>query len=113
MSSPEPPPSSVPPPPSDGDADAALATPAPVADPASAETTAPAVAGPASPGHRHTRLIVSIALLVVTLVAAPLFIVAIWVNTQITDTDRYVSTVAPLADDPAVQEYVAAQLADA
>jgi hypothetical protein len=47
------------------------------------------------------------------MVATPLFIVAIWVNTQIKDTDRYVSTVAPLADDPAVQQYVAAQLADA
>ena len=67
----------------------------------------------ATPGHHHTRLIISIALLVVTLVATPLFIVSIWVHTAITDTDRYVTTVAPLADDPAVQEYVAAQLSDA
>ena len=45
--------------------------------------------------------------------ATPLFIVAIWVHTAITDTDRYVHTVGPLADDPAVQEYVASQLSDA
>ena len=55
-------------------------------------------------GHHHTRLIISIALLVVTLVATPLFIVSIWVHTAITDTDRYVHAVGPLADDPAVQE---------
>ena len=45
--------------------------------------------------------------------ATPLFIVSIWVHTVITDTDRYVHTVGPLADDPAVQEYVASQLSDA
>ena len=61
-------------------------------------TPAPAAADAATPGHHHTRLIISIALLVVTLVATPLFIVAIWVHTSITDTDRYVKTVAPLAD---------------
>ena len=76
-------------------------------------TPAPAAADSATPGHHHTRLIISIALLVVTLVATPLFLVSIWVHTVITDTDRYVHTVGPLADDPAVQEYVASQLSDA
>jgi hypothetical protein len=120
---PEPPPrpsaadQEPPPPPSDADNGSPVATSPPPSTPAPAppDAAAPAPAAPAAatPSHHHTRLIISIALLVVTMVATPLFIVAIWVNTQIKDTDRYVSTVAPLADDPAVQQYVAAQLADA
>ena len=56
------------------------------------------------------RFTISIILLVVALVATPLFVVAGWVNTEITNTDRYVHTVAPLADDPQVQQYVASEL---
>jgi len=67
----------------------------------------------ASGGKHRTRFIVSIVLLVVTLLATPLFIVAIWAHTVITDTDRYVAAVGPLADDPDVQQYVALQLSDA
>ena len=134
MSSPEPPSAPVPPPPppeaGPAAADAAAvdagppaaavdagppaaAVAATAADSGPPVTPAPVAADSATPGHHHTRLIISIALLVVTLVATPLFIVSIWVHTVITDTDRYVKTVAPLADDPAVQEYVAAQLSDA
>ena len=118
MSTPEPPPAPMPPPAGAAAADApapaadapapAADAPAPAADapaaaadaPAAAAdapadagppvTPAPATADGATPGHHHTRLIISIALLVVTLVATPLFIVAIWVHTAITDTDRYV-----------------------
>ena len=68
---------------------------------------------PAQPSSGHGRLIASIVLLAVALVATPLFIVAGWVNQEITNTDRYVDTVAPMADDPQVQQYVAGQLADA
>src|SRR6478672_9426825 len=117
MSSPEPPPAPVPPPPPSSSSDADPLEPTVVeptaADPGPPAAPPPAAANGTTSGHHHTRLIISIALLVVTLVATPLFIVAIWVNTTITDTDRYLSTVAPLADDPAVQEYVAAQLTDA
>ena len=38
---------------------------------------------------------------------APLSVAAVWASTQISDTDRYVQTVAPLADDPAVQQAIA------
>jgi len=117
MSSPEPPPAPVPPPPASSSSEADPLEPTVVeptaADPGSPAAPPPAAANGTTTGHHHTRLIISIALLVVTLVATPLFIIAIWVNTTITDTDRYLSTVAPLADDPAVQEYVAAQLTDA
>jgi len=82
--------------------------------PAAAPPAAAAATNVEASGGRHrTRFIVSIALLVVTLLATPLFIVAIWAHVVITDTDRYVSAVGPLADDPDVQQYVAAQLTDA
>ena len=34
-------------------------------------------------------------------------VVAVWAKNQVTNTDRYVATVAPLADDPAIQNAVA------
>ncbi|MET7456472.1 hypothetical protein ABZT03_32245 [Streptomyces sp. NPDC005574] len=49
-------------------------------------------------------------LLVLTLVLAPLAVVAVWVNDIVSDTDRYVQTVAPLASDPAVQKTVTDRL---
>jgi hypothetical protein len=41
---------------------------------------------------------------------APLAIVATWAHDEIGDTNRYVDTVAPLADDPAVQAAVSDRL---
>lgn len=45
-------------------------------------------------------------LLVLGSVLAPLAVTAVWVNSQVSDTDRYVATVAPLARDPALQRAV-------
>lgn len=61
----------------------------------------------------RTRLGISIALLVLAIALTPLTVVAAWARAQIEDTDRYVDTVAPLAQDPAVQAYVARAAADA
>ncbi|WP_426244830.1 hypothetical protein [Nocardioides sp. LHG3406-4] len=41
---------------------------------------------------------------------APLSVLATWAGGQIQDTDRYLATVAPLADDPDVQDAVAARI---
>jgi len=41
---------------------------------------------------------------------APLAIVATWAHDQVSDTDRYVETVAPLAEDPAVQRAVSSRI---
>ena len=41
---------------------------------------------------------------------APLTGVAVWARNQVTNTDRYVRTVAPLAADPAIQAAVADQI---
>ncbi|WP_139283162.1 hypothetical protein [Raineyella antarctica] len=38
---------------------------------------------------------------------APLSIASVWVSTVLSDTDRYVATVAPLAEDPAVRDALA------
>jgi hypothetical protein len=60
---------------------------------------------PDSPRRSH-RVLVTL-LLVVGIVLTPITIVALFANTQISDTNRYVQNVAPLSSDPAVQAYVA------
>jgi hypothetical protein len=50
--------------------------------------------------------------LVLVGVLAPLSIVATWAHDEVSDTDRYVETVAPLADSPEVQAAVTARLTD-
>jgi hypothetical protein len=56
--------------------------------------------------HRPVRLASSSALLVLTLLLAPLAVVAAWVQDTVSDTDRYVETMAPLASEPPVQDAV-------
>lgn len=41
---------------------------------------------------------------------APVAVVAAWANSEVSDTGRYVETVTPLADDPAIQDAVAASV---
>lgn len=62
--------------------------------------------------HRRARYAGATVLLVLTLLLAPLALVATWVHDQVADTDRYVQTVAPLASDPAVQGVVIERLTD-
>ncbi len=47
-----------------------------------------------------------VALVVVAALLAPLAVLAVWARDLVTDTDRYLQTVAPVADDPAVQQAV-------
>jgi hypothetical protein len=61
-------------------------------------------------GRQRWRSIVATLLIVVACVLAPLSVVAIWTRNQVTNTDRYVATVAPLADDPAIQAAIADQI---
>jgi hypothetical protein len=62
--------------------------------------------------HRRVRLAGSSALLLLALLLAPLAVVAAWIQDTVSDTDRYVATVAPLASEPAVQEAVINRLTD-
>jgi hypothetical protein len=50
--------------------------------------------------------------LVLLAVVAPLAVVATWAHDQVGDTDRWVATVAPLADDPAVQSAVSNRITE-
>jgi len=54
----------------------------------------------------------SVVLLVLLAVLVPLSALSAWVDLEIDDTDRYVSAVAPLADDPDVQSTVADLITD-
>ena len=47
-----------------------------------------------------------VTLVLVAAVLAPASVVARWAHDEVADTDRYVETVAPLAQDPAVQQAV-------
>lgn len=71
----------------------------------------PTATAPATPAPTKTRggwwrsVVVGVCLLLVG-VLGPLSILAIWAHDQVADTDRYVETVAPLAEEPAVQDVV-------
>jgi hypothetical protein len=53
--------------------------------------------------RRPGRTVPAVVLIVVACLLAPLSVVAVWTHDFVVDTDRYVATVGPLADDPAVQ----------
>jgi hypothetical protein len=65
------------------------------------------VADPAPPTTKRWQKIVSIVLLVIGFILVPLSGVAIWSHNQLTNTDRYVETVSPLAENADVQQAVA------
>ena len=52
----------------------------------------------------------AVLLIVLGCVLAPLAGVAVWARNQVTNTDRYVATVTPLASDPAIQQAVTDQI---
>ena len=59
------------------------------------------------PARQRWRTVVATLLIVIGCVLAPLSVVAIWSSNQVTDTDRYIATVSPLADEPAIQDAIA------
>jgi len=59
------------------------------------------------------RRILGAFLLVVGCVLVPVSLSAVWVRNTLLDTDQYVSTVAPLASNPEVQQALAARITDA
>jgi hypothetical protein len=75
--------------------------------------TPEAEAGAAVPGRaarQRWRTVVAALLIVLGCVLAPLAGVAVWARNQVTNTDRYLATVAPLASDPAIQNAIADQI---
>ena len=51
--------------------------------------------------RQRWRTPVAVLLILVGCLLAPLSVLAIWAKNQVTNTDRYVATVTPLASDPA------------
>jgi len=79
-------------------------------EPTNGQPTATAVESttPATPGKgKKWQRIVSVVLLVLGFILMPLSAIAIWTHNQITNTDRYVETVSPLADNADIQQVVA------
>ncbi|EGX55415.1 putative integral membrane protein [Streptomyces zinciresistens K42] len=62
--------------------------------------------------HRRARYGVASVLLLVTLLLSIPAVIAAWTADTVSDTDRYVATVAPLASEPAVQAVVTDRLTE-
>ncbi|MFC8597441.1 hypothetical protein [Isoptericola sp. NPDC057191] len=72
-----------------------------------------AAAPPAPPRERHRgRAATAVVLVVLGALLAPVAVIAAWGERTLTDTDRYVATVGPLASDPTIQSAVAGRLTD-
>ncbi|MFC5789631.1 hypothetical protein EDM22_16460 [Agromyces tardus] len=67
----------------------------------------PPAASARRPGRGRGRAAAAIVLVLLGLLLAPVAVVSAWARLQLVDTDRFVATFAPLAEDPAVQAYLA------
>ncbi|MCK2035649.1 hypothetical protein KZC51_05815 [Microbacterium sp. SSW1-49] len=56
------------------------------------------------------RTLLATALITLGALLAPVAVVATWANVQLTDTERFVASYAPLADDPAIQSLITTQV---
>ncbi|MEV0952024.1 hypothetical protein [Promicromonospora sp. NPDC050249] len=65
------------------------------------------------PGRHRSRSAAAAVLILVGALLAPVGVVAAWAERTLTDTDRYVATVGPLADDPTVQSALAGRMTQA
>ncbi len=75
----------------------------------SAAAAAPPPVAPAAPPPRERRpgrATAAVVLIVVAALLAPVAVVAAWARGIVTDTDRYMATVAPLVDEPQIQAAV-------
>lgn len=66
-----------------------------------------------APAGARWRPLVSAVLIVVAAVLVPTSVVGAWARAQLVDENAFVATLAPLADDPAVQQLIADETMDA
>jgi hypothetical protein len=62
--------------------------------------------------HMSWRTPVSIVLIVVGCILAPVAVIGVWAGTEVSDTGRYVATVEPLIHDPAIQRVLTDKITD-
>ncbi|WP_454314810.1 hypothetical protein [Streptomyces phaeoluteigriseus] len=70
-------------------------------------------AAPPPAGHHPFRLLGSVLLILLAALLSLLSVVAVWANSIVQDTDRYVATVGPLARNPDVQKAVTHRITSA
>ncbi|MFV0432591.1 MAG: hypothetical protein ACK5LO_01210 [Leucobacter sp.] len=58
------------------------------------------------------RSILAAVLIIVSVLAAPVAVIGTWARVQLVDTDRFVQTFAPLAEEPAVQTFLTDQVVE-
>ncbi|WP_147309125.1 hypothetical protein [Agromyces sp. PvR057] len=80
------------------------------APPAGAAAPAPA---PRERSSGRARVAVATILVLIGAILTPVAVLGGWAKNQLVDTDTFVATFAPLADDPAVQAYVADEATEA
>ena len=81
----------------------------PTTEPAQADT-APIETAPAVRPTRRWRSRLTVALVVLTAISMFASVIGTWAHNTLLDTDRYVRTVTPIADDPRVTEALATEL---
>jgi hypothetical protein len=91
-------------------ADARVAAEAQAAQ--AAQVTTPVVVA-AKPKRRPGRTIASVAILVIATIIAPVALISNAAVRQFLDTEEFVSTLAPLVEDPLVQEFLIDEITDA
>ncbi|GAA1056093.1 hypothetical protein GCM10017608_12510 [Agromyces luteolus] len=79
----------------------------------SADVAAAASASPERPKRRRGRTVAAVVLVVVGLLLAPVAVISAWARAELVDTDRFVATFGPLADDPDVQAFLADEVTTA
>ena len=72
-----------------------------------ARGAAPPGEAPARRSRGRGRTAAAIVLVVIGLLLAPVAVIAGWARLELVDTDRFVATFAPMAEDPDVQAYIA------
>jgi hypothetical protein len=65
---------------------------------------------PKETGKRRIRSIAAVVLIVLGSVLAPIAGITVFVRNQVLNTDKYVSTIAPLSQNPAIDDVVATQV---
>jgi hypothetical protein len=83
-------------------------------EPIAAPVAEPAVGGAGEPKRtKRWQKVVSVVLLVIGFILVPISGIAIWSHNQLTNTDRYVETVSPLAENQDIQQAVATRVVNA